>query len=96
MVRLWDLATMNEQAVLKGHRGAVYGMAFSSDGRILASGSGDETVKLWNVEARTERMTLYGHTSGVTAVVFAPGDQVLASAGLDDPVRLWELTPTIR
>ena len=73
--------------------GAVYCVAFSSDGRTLATGSGDETVKLWDVEAHTERTTLHGHKSGVTAVAFAPGDKTLASAGMDDPVRLWELTP---
>jgi predicted NACHT family NTPase len=90
-LRLWDVKTEKERTVLKGHRGTFYCLAFSSDGKTLASGSGDETVKLWDVETGRERKTLSGHTSGVIALGFAPDGRTLASAGMDDAVRLWEL-----
>jgi WD40 repeat protein len=48
-VRLWDVATGKEQATLKGHKEAVVCVAYSPDGKTLASGSRDETIKLWDV-----------------------------------------------
>jgi RNA polymerase sigma factor (sigma-70 family) len=47
-VRLWEVATGKRRAVLQGHRGSVYALAYSPDGRTLASGSGDATALLWD------------------------------------------------
>jgi WD40 repeat protein len=68
-------------------------LAFSSDGRILASGSLDESVKLWDALTGKERTTLRGHRSGISAIAFSPDARTLASAGIDDAVRLWQLAP---
>jgi WD40 repeat protein len=87
-VQLWDLPTKKRRAILEGHNGAVYCMAFSSDSKRLATGSGDETVRLWDVQTGLQHTTLLGHQSGVTALAFSPDDKTLASAGRDDPVRL--------
>jgi WD40 repeat protein len=78
-------------SVLKGHRGGVQCLAFSSDGVTLASGSLDETVKLWNVASAKLSTTLRGHRSGISAVSLSPDNRTLASAGIDDAVRLWDL-----
>lgn len=51
-VKLWDARTGQELAMLKGHAARVYSVAFSSDGKTLASGSSDKTVKLWVGDAR--------------------------------------------
>jgi WD40 repeat protein len=86
------MGTLKQRAVLKGHRGGVYGLAFTSDSQTLATGSGDQTVKFWDLATRTERTTLRGHRSGVVAIAFSPDDNMLATAGMDDAVRLWDLT----
>ena len=81
-VRLWDVATSKQIAVLKGHRTYVNALAFSSDGETLASASMDSTIRLWNVgEDAKESKKLVGHTTLVLAIAFAPHRRVLVSGG---------------
>ena len=73
--------SLAELATLKGHRGWVWGLAFSPDGRRLATGSLDATVKLWDLETRQEVSTFHGHAGLVTSVAFSPDGSALASTG---------------
>jgi ATP-binding cassette subfamily B protein len=57
-VWLWDVATGKEKATLRGHTAAVYPVAFSGDGKLLASGSADGTVRLWDVATGKEKAVL--------------------------------------
>jgi WD40 repeat protein len=78
--------------VLVGHTDWVRAVAFSRDGKTLASASDDRTVRLWHVPTGAERAQLEGHTGGVWAVAFSPDGETLASAGDDGTVRLWAVT----
>jgi WD40 repeat protein len=65
-------------------------VAFSPDGKQLASASDNSTVRLWDPATGTALQTLEGHSSSVNAVAFSPNGKQLVSASDDRTVRLWD------
>jgi WD40 repeat protein/serine/threonine protein kinase len=93
VIKVWDASTGEEVVSLHGHTKAVLCLAFSPDGRRLASGGEDLTVKLWDVTAGKETITLRGHLDAIFDVAFSPDGHRLASTGWDGVVRVWDATP---
>lgn len=98
IIRLWDLQQPPDHQLreLRGHTDGVSSVAFSPDGKWLASGSWkiDRTVRLWNLDqpdAESIPFTGEGHTESVTSVTFSPDGKTLASASDDKTVRLWQV-----
>jgi WD40 repeat protein len=88
-VVLWDVPGRRERARLKGHRSTVWSLAFSPDGRTLATGSYDYTARLWETATGVELAVLQGHQSTVLSVAFAPDGEALATGGYDQVVKWW-------
>ena len=81
------------RATLTGHTDFVTSVAFSPNGRMLASGSWDDTIRLWNPRTAEHLRTLTGHSHDVTSVAFHPTGKQLASGSWDAKIGIWDVTP---
>ena len=74
-----------------GHSGRVNSVAFSPDGKTIASGSSDNTIRLWNAKTGATLKILTGHRYDVNSVAFSPDEKTIVSASDDRTVRLWDV-----
>ena len=90
IVTIRNLIT-NQQQILNGHQGAIAGLAFSPNDKLLASASYDRTAQLWQVNDGKMLRQLKAHTGNVQQVVFSPNGELLATGSDDETINLWQV-----
>ena len=88
-VGVWDHATRRPVWKKQAHRDSVTAGAVSHDGKLIATGSYDQTIIVWDAATGEEKATLIGHNSAVFGLAFHPQRPVLASASGDRTIKLW-------
>ena len=99
-VEIYDVATGKKQASLEGDSSLVRTVAFSADGKLLATGGEDKTIKIWDLARQQVKITLKGHQLPLSALAFSPDGKLLAAGefaayGVTGEVTLWDLTTEI-
>nr|WP_263012926.1 serine/threonine-protein kinase [Ancylothrix sp. D3o] len=97
---LWDVLSSCDAGqvcsplkILESQSRRVQTVAFSPDGNMLASGSGDGSINLWNLNSGKVEQTFFGHSDVVNSLAFSPDGKILASGAgsLDSTVKLWDV-----
>jgi WD40 repeat protein/serine/threonine protein kinase len=89
--RVWDTATWREQVTMRGYFGGLASVAFSPDGKRLATGSGyEQALRLWDTDSWRDVLTLNGQGSLFYALAFSPDGSVIgARSAVTGNVQLW-------
>ena len=97
-VKIWNLNTAEVPNLLnQGHTAPISSLSLSQDGKILASGSQDNTIKIWDVAGEKLIRTLKGHTAPVWSVVLSHDGKTLVSGSQDNTIKIWDVeTGTVR
>jgi WD40 repeat protein len=101
-IYLWEVARGKQFRVLEGHEGPVFGIGFSPDGKLLASGTGNgrehkgNTVRLWEIASGMERRRFLGHGAPITSVAFSSDGRKVASGSVDSTILVWDVTGRLR
>ena len=93
-ISVWNIDESERIASLTGHNDWVWAISFSPNGKLIASGSGDETVRLWDIRRNKNKQQCHlwsDHQSRVRTVAFSPDGTLLVSGDEDGKVNLYDL-----
>ena len=90
-IEIWDSLTAKLNLTLSGHSGPVNTVAWSPNGKLIASGSGgqDRTIRIWPVSGNSGHEVFEGHTGAIRSISYSADGRLIASKAMDDTVRLW-------
>ncbi|MHC5746560.1 MAG: nSTAND1 domain-containing NTPase [Nostoc sp.] len=88
-IKLWNTTDDSLITIRNSHDYSVHALAYSPDGRILASASFDKTIKFWNTTDGSLVLILKGHGDQVFAITYSPDGKTLASGSKDRTIKLW-------
>ncbi|WP_299485172.1 NB-ARC domain-containing protein [Acaryochloris sp. IP29b_bin.137] len=90
LIRLWNFKTGDYVTSYTAPMKEVFFVAFSPDGKFMATGSSDKTVRLWNI-TEGGQIILRGHTQQICSVAFSPDSRYLISSSFDRTLKLWDI-----
>jgi RNA polymerase sigma factor (sigma-70 family) len=91
-IRLWDIATGKEVRRFGRSKNAYWQVAFSADGRTLATADADNQLQLWETATGGERLRFAGHAGRIGNLIFAENDRTLVSTSSDTTALVWDVT----
>jgi WD40 repeat protein len=86
------IAISRIQKTFPAHDGIIWAMAYSPDGKLLATGGVDKTVRLWYASTYENRLTINAHDSDVDSIAFSPDGTQMATSSDDHTAKLWDVT----
>lgn len=90
-IRVWDIATRSQIAILRGYRGDINSVTVTPDASKIISGSSDGTIIIWDMKTYKPFTLLHGHTGSVSSVCVTPDGSKIISGSSDGTVRIWDL-----
>jgi WD40 repeat protein len=90
VAKLWDAVTGAPVRTFTGHTGAVTSAVSNASGRLVLTGSADQTARIWDASSGSLLHTLTGHTADVSAVTFSADGRFALTGSADTTARLWE------
>jgi WD40 repeat protein len=89
-VRIWDVRSGKQLAIMRGHEASLRSAIFNADGSRILTASDDHTARLWDVATQKQIAVLRGHSDVVTNANFSPDGAKIVTSSFDKTIRIWD------